>query len=52
MGLVLILTISIGMTLGVVSGYLIIAGILNVFARKPQSEQVAPVMAAQGASGD
>ncbi|HTY56496.1 MAG TPA: hypothetical protein VMB26_14910 [Candidatus Binataceae bacterium] len=53
MGLVLILTISIAVAFGVASGYLIITGILNVFARKPLTpESVAPAFAAEGMAGD
>jgi hypothetical protein len=44
MGLVLILTVSLGITLGVVSGYLIISGILNAFARKPVAANAAPAL--------
>jgi len=53
MGLVLILTISIAVAFGVGSGYLIITGILNAFARKPQGgNPSAPAFAPQGVSGD
>lgn len=53
MGLVLILTIAIAVTLGVVSGYLIITGILNAFARKPAGpSSQAPALATQGVAGD
>jgi hypothetical protein len=52
MGLVLVLTISLGIGFGVVSGYLIISGILNMFARKPESGKSAPELAAQGIAGD
>jgi len=51
MGLVLILTISIAVAFGVVSGYLIITGILNAFARKPEMS-AAPELVAQGVAGD
>lgn len=52
MGLVLIMVTSLGMAFGVVSGYLIIAGILNAFARKPLEAEGTPVLATQGVSGD
>ena len=53
MGFVLILTISIAVAFGVVSGYLIITGILNLFARKPgTANAAAPALAAQGLAGD
>jgi len=53
MGLVLILTISTAVALGVASGYLIITGILNVFARKPETaKSAAPALATQGMTGD
>ncbi|HUN89185.1 MAG TPA: hypothetical protein VMU28_10365 [Terriglobales bacterium] len=52
MGLVLILTIGIAVTFGVVSGYLIITGILNAFARKPAKAEQAPALATQGVAGD
>jgi hypothetical protein len=52
MGLVLLVTISLGIGLGVVSGYWIIAAILNVFARKPQSTKPAVALATQGVAGD
>jgi hypothetical protein len=45
-------TISLGMAVGVGSGYLIIAGILNLFARKPKDSKPAPSLAAQGVAGD
>jgi hypothetical protein len=49
---ILFFTISLGMALGVVSGYLIISGILNLFARKPKNSSSAPSFAAQGVAGD
>ena len=53
MGLVLILTISTAVAFGVGSGYLIITGILNAFARKPEGgKPSAPALAPQGISGD
>jgi hypothetical protein len=53
MGLVLILTITTAVAFGVVSGYLIITGILNAFARKPQgANPSAPVLAPQSVTGD
>ena len=53
MGLVLILTIAVAVALGVVSGYLIITGILNAFARKPATADAqAPALAPQGIAGD
>lgn len=52
MGLVLMLTISVAVALGVVSGYVIITGILNAFARKPATGKAAPELAAQGMAGD
>ncbi|MGZ4816520.1 MAG: hypothetical protein ACXVZV_13980 [Terriglobales bacterium] len=52
MGLVLILTISIAVAFGVASGYLIINGILNAFARKPETAKAAPALAPQGMAGD
>ncbi len=53
MGLVLVLTISLAVAFGVASGYLIISGILNAFARKPQSANPAtPALATQGVTGD
>jgi hypothetical protein len=53
MGLVLVLTIGLAVAFGVVSGYLIITGILNVFARRPQTiAAAAPVLAAEGVAGD
>jgi len=39
--------------LGVASGYLIISGILNMFAHKPEAAKPsAPVMATSGVAGD
>lgn len=52
MGLVLILTISTAVAFGVASGYLIITGILNAFARKPQTPTGTPALAPQGVAGD
>jgi hypothetical protein len=52
MGLVLLLTISLAVAFGVVSGYLIITGILNVFARKPDTPSATPSLAPQGVAGD
>ena len=53
MGLVLVLTIALAVAFGVVSGYLIITGILNAFARKPVGVQSAsPVLVAEGMAGD
>ena len=53
MGLVLILTIAIAVAFGVVSGYLIITGILKAFARKPATPSgQAPALAPQGMAGD
>jgi hypothetical protein len=53
MGLVLVLTIGLAVAFGVVSGYLIITGILNTFARKPQSAQSsAQALVAEGVAGD
>jgi len=53
MGLVLFLTITLAVAFGVVSGYLIITGILNAFARKPQTAKpAAPALAPQGVTGD
>jgi len=40
------------MAVGVFSGYFIITGILNAFARKPAKPEATPVLAAQGVSGD
>ncbi|HWR17635.1 MAG TPA: hypothetical protein VN577_22590 [Terriglobales bacterium] len=50
--LILILTITLGMTFGVVSGYLIITGVLGVFARKPKTEKASLAPATQGIAGD
>ena len=52
MGLVLIFTISLAVAFGVASGYLIISGILNAFARKPQIPSGSPTLAPQGVAGD
>lgn len=53
MGLVLILTITMAVAFGVVSGYLIITGILNALARKPASSKpAAPALAVEGMAGD
>ena len=53
MGLVLILTITTAVALGVASGYLIITGILNAFARKPQGAQPGtPALTPQAVAGD
>jgi hypothetical protein len=52
MGLVLMVTISIAVAFGVASGYLIITGILNVFARQPETAKAAPELATQGVAGD
>jgi len=52
MGLVLILTICLGMALGVGSGYLVISSILKAFARKPESPKAAQVLAQHGVAGD
>jgi hypothetical protein len=52
MGLVLLVTISLGIGLGVLSGYWIISGILSVFARKPETPQQAPALATQAILGD
>ena len=51
-GLVLVLTITLALAVGVGSGYLIIGGILNAFARKPQEPKSAPALAPQGVTGD
>ena len=50
--LALILTISLGMAFGVATGYLIIAGVLNAFARKPETAKGALAHATQGVAGD
>ncbi len=50
--LILVLTISLGMAIGVGSGYLIIAGVLNAFARKPETAKAALTHATQGVAGD
>jgi hypothetical protein len=52
MGLVLVLTIGLAVAFGVVSGYLIITGILNVFARQPQSAATPTPAFAEGMAGD
>jgi hypothetical protein len=52
MGLVLVLTIGLAVAFGVVSGYLIITGILNVFARKPQTVAASAPAFAEGMAGD
>ena len=52
-GLLLISTIGLAVAFGVASGYLIITGILNAFARKPEAAKPnAPALATQGVSGD
>ncbi len=52
-GLVLISTIGLAVAFGVVSGYLIISGILNAFARKSEAgKPSAPALAPQGVTGD
>jgi hypothetical protein len=52
MGLVLVLTIGLAVAFGVVSGYLIITGILNVFARRPQTVAASAPAFAEGMAGD
>jgi hypothetical protein len=49
---ILFFTISVGMAFGVISGYVIISGVLNLFARKPKEQDPAPSLAAQGVAGD
>jgi hypothetical protein len=50
--LILVLTIGLGMAFGVASGYLIISGVLNAFAHKPEAQTTAPALATQGVTGD
>jgi hypothetical protein len=52
LGLVLISTISLAMAFGVVSGYLIITGILNAFARKQEGGKPTAALTPQGVTGD
>jgi hypothetical protein len=52
MAFVLIMTVTLGVALGVGAGYLIISGILNAFAHKPQQAEAVPAMVAQGVTGD
>ncbi len=50
--LVLILAVSLAMAFGVATGYLIISGILNAFAHKPETSETAMAPAHTGVSGD
>lgn len=50
--LILVLTIGLGMAFGVASGYLIISGVLNAFAHKPNNQSSAPALVTQSVSGD
>jgi hypothetical protein len=50
--LILILTTTLGMAFGIATGYLIISGVLNAFARKPETTKGALAHAAQGVAGD
>lgn len=50
--LILVLTIALGMTFGVATGYLIISGVLHAFAHRHKTQASAPALATQGVSGD
>jgi hypothetical protein len=51
--LILFSTVVLAMALGVVSGYLIISGVLQAFAHKPKSQNpTAPSLVTQGVAGD
>jgi hypothetical protein len=52
MAFVLILTVTLGVAVGVGAGYLLISGILNAFAHKPQQVEAARAMVAHGVTGD
>ncbi|HMK28918.1 MAG TPA: hypothetical protein VK473_04470 [Terriglobales bacterium] len=49
--LILLLTILLGLTIGIAGGYGIITGILSVFARSPRMKP-APVLVEQQTIGD
>lgn len=51
-GLVLVSTIGLAVAFGVTAGYLIISGILNAFARKPEGGKPTQTLAPQGVAGD
>jgi hypothetical protein len=50
--IILILTTTLGMAFGIATGYLIIAGVLSVFSKKPEMEKGALAHATQGVAGD
>jgi hypothetical protein len=46
------MTVTLGVAVGVGAGFLLISGILNAFANKPQQVEAAPAMIAHGVTGD